>query len=143
MENISPVVIWAILGIVLIIIETTTVTFVLMFFGAAALVTAFVSIFVDSFAVQVAVFVAASVVLLLSLRKVAKNLFSGHQDLMPDYLGKKVNVVEDIPPGREGKVSFRGSPWIAVSEDSITIPAGSHVEVVAADGIKLKVKRAD
>jgi len=137
----SPVVVWAIIGVVLIIIELMSVTFVFAFFGVGALIvslTTWVGITpgLDS---QFAVFALSSLLLMLAFRKTAKKLFFGHHDVPPAYKGEKVRVVKAIPVGGEGAISYRGSEWIAFSDSIDTISEGSTVEITTFDGIRAKV----
>jgi hypothetical protein len=89
---------------------------------------------------QLIVFSAASLLLMLALRRTAKKLFFGHHDAPPDYKGHKVKVVKTIPVGGEGAISYRGSEWIAFSDSSEPIPEGSTVEIVVIHGIRANVK---
>jgi membrane protein implicated in regulation of membrane protease activity len=137
----SPVIIWAIIGIVLIIIELMSLTFVFAFFGVGALIvslSAWAGITPDLNG-QFVVFSVSSLLMMVALRKTAKKLFFGSHDLPPDYKGHKVKVIKAIPAGGEGTISYRGSEWIAFSESADTIPDGSIVEIVALDGIRAKV----
>lgn len=136
----SPVV-WAIIGVVLIIIELMSLTFVFVFFGAGALIvsgTTWLGI-TPGLSSQLAVFSVSSLLMLLVLRKTAKKLFYGSHDVSPDYKGQKVKVVKAIPAGGEGAISYRGSVWIAFSDSPETIREGSTVEIVSMDGIRAKV----
>jgi membrane protein implicated in regulation of membrane protease activity len=63
---------------------------------------------------------------------------AGHGDYS-EYVGQRALVAVSIPPGGEGKVKYRGSEWIAYSDEGAEIPAEAAVLIVAIDGIKLKV----
>ncbi len=140
MWGLSPALIWAIIGVALIILELVSTTFVLIFFGIGALVTAIATwAGLTHFASQVGIFAGTSVILLVLLRKTVRSLFCGHQDLPPEYLGASARVIDPIEPQHEGRVEYRGSPWIAFSDHTEVIPAGTIVEIVAVDGIRLKV----
>ena len=137
----SPVIVWAIVGIVLIIIELMSLTFVFAFFGVGALIvslTTWVGI-TPGLDGQLVVFSVSSLLMTFVLRKMAKKLFFGSHDIPPDYKGEKVKVVKVIPVGGEGAVSYRGSEWIAFSDSAETIREGSTVEIVSLDGIRAKV----
>jgi inner membrane protein len=137
----SPMIIWAIVGVVLIIFELMGRTFVLVFFGVGALivsVTTWLDITPGSSG-QFAVFAISSILLMLAFRKTAKKLFFGSHDIPPDYRGQKVKVVKAIPVGGEGAISYRGSEWIAFSASPDIIPEGSTVEITSLDGIRAKV----
>lgn len=137
----SPVIVWAIIGVVLIIIELMSVTFVFAFFGVGALIvslTAWAGI-TPGLNGQFAVFSVSSLLMMFALRKTAKRLFFGSHDIPPDYKGKKVKVVKAIPVGGEGAISYRGSEWIAFSESADMIREGTTVEIISLDGIRAKV----
>jgi len=58
-------------------------------------------------------------------------------------IGKKGIVHMDIVPYKMGQVKVNGQIWSAKSEDeSTTILAGSEVEVLRVDGVKLMVRPA-
>lgn len=132
---------WAILGIILIIVEVLTFTFILIFLGIGAIVTAITTglEFTTNIETQLAVFSATSVITAVLLRKAAKGLFPG-KEFKSENIGEKVIVTTEIPAGGEGSVSYRGSKWIAFSDKEEAIPEGGAVEIVAVDGIRLKVQ---
>ena len=138
---ISPVIVWAVIGVVLIIIEMNHLAFVLAFFGLGALIvsmTTWIGI-TPGLNSQLAVFSISSLLLMIALRRTAKKLFFGSHDMPPDYKGQKVKVVKAIPVGGEGAISYRGSVWIAFSDSPDTISEGSTVEINSLDGIRAKV----
>jgi inner membrane protein len=137
----SPVIVWAVIGVVLIIIEMHNLTFVLAFFGLGALIvsiTTWIGI-TPGLNSELAVFSISSLLLMVALRKTAKKLFFGSHDMPPDYKGQKVKVVKEIPVGGEGAISYRGSIWIAFSDSPEIISEGSTVEINSLDGIRAKV----
>jgi membrane protein implicated in regulation of membrane protease activity len=137
----SPVIVWAIIGVVLIIIELMSLTFVFAFFGLGALivsVTTWAGI-TPGLNSQLVVFSIASLFLMFVFRKTAKKLFFGSHDIPPDYKGHKVKVIKEIPVGGEGAISYRGSEWIAFSASAEAIREGSTVEIIAFEGIRAKV----
>lgn len=139
--SLSPVIVWAIIGVVLIILELVHFTFVFTFFGAGALIVSITTWagITPGLSGQLAVFSITSLFMLFVLRKTAKKLFFGSHDIPPDYKGQKVKVVKTIPVGGEGAVSYRGSIWIAFSDSSNPISEGRTVEIVSLDGIRTKV----
>lgn len=137
----SPVIVWAIIGVLLIIVELMSVTFVFAFFGVGALIVS-VTTWADvtpGLNSQLLVFAVSSILLMLAFRKTAKKLFFGHHDVSPAYKGEKVKVVKAIPGGGEGAISYRGSEWIAFSESAGMIAEGTMVEIESLDGIRAKV----
>ncbi|MBI5563061.1 MAG: NfeD family protein [Deltaproteobacteria bacterium] len=141
--SLSPALTWAIVGVVLLIIELTSFTFVLAFLGVGAFITAIAAWagVTPGLNGQLIVFSASSLVLLVLLRKTARRLFSGQGGMPSDDIGHRVKVIKEIPPEGEGAVLHRGSVWDAVSDSKDAIPEGSTVEITGTEGIRLKVRK--
>jgi membrane protein implicated in regulation of membrane protease activity len=139
----TPALTWAILGLLLLVAELTTVSFILCFFGLGALIVALTTWLglTSSLASQLLVFSTSSLLLLLLLRKTSRKLFAGQADRPPDYTGQKVAVIKPIPVGGEGAIQYRGSDWIAFSDTNENIPAGVVVQIETIEGIRVKVKQ--
>lgn len=139
----SPVYIWATIGVVLIIADLVTLTFFLVFLGMGALITAAFAWMglATSINGQLICFAASSLVTMALFRGILRKMF-GRDKGGTEYsqlVGQKAYVSTAIPVGHEGKVSYRGSEWIAFSDSPESIPEGSLVTIVSTDGIKLKV----
>jgi inner membrane protein len=140
--SLTPALVWAAIGLFLLIVELATVSFILCFIGLGALMvalTTWIGITL-SLSSQLIVFSASSLLMLFLLRKTAKKLFAGHADAPPDYAGQKVAVVKSIPAGGEGTIQYRGSDWIAFSDTPQTIPEGAVAQIETIEGIRVKVK---
>jgi len=142
--EISPIIIWFIVGLVLILMEFVIPGLVIVFFGVGAWVAAiFVWIFPNmAFWVQMMIFTVFSVVTLVFLRRSLKKRFFADQEGadtegVDDYIGKTAVVEKAIVDG-DGKVDYRGASWAAYADEDI--PVGTKVEIVDKDSIKLKVK---
>jgi inner membrane protein len=133
---------WAVVGLLLLIAELATVSFILCFIGLGALIVALTTWLgiTPSLSSQLIVFSSSSLLLLLLLRKTARKLFAGHADMPPDYAGEKVKVIKAIPAGGEGTIQYRGSDWMAFSDTAQTIPEGAVVQIESIEGIRVKVK---
>jgi inner membrane protein len=140
--SLTPALVWAAVGLVLLITELATVSFILCFVGLGALIVALTTWIgiTPSFSSQLVVFSVSSLLMLVLLRKTARKLFAGHADVIPDYAGQKVAVIKAIPAGGEGTIQYRGSNWIAFSDTSQTIPEGAVVQIETIEGIRVKVK---
>jgi membrane protein implicated in regulation of membrane protease activity len=133
--------IWAAIGLVLIITELVVPTFFIIFLGIGALVVA-VTTFLglsNGLNTQLLIFALSSILLMLLLRGRLKKRISA-KEMEPEYMGKLATVTETIMPGREGKVSYRGSVWTAVADSEIQ--KDSTVTIIGREGICLKVKPA-
>lgn len=142
--EISPIIIWFVVGLVLILMEFIIPGLVIAFFGLGAWVTAiFVAIFPEmAFWVQMMIFTVFSVASLVLLRRTLKKRFFSNQEGaesegLDDYIGQKA-VVEIAIKNGEGKILFKGVSWSAYADEDI--PEGTKVTIIDKDSIKLKVK---
>ena len=135
--------IWLILAGLALIAEFMSVGFVFIFFSIGGLVTALLSWIgiANDITSQVICFSIVSIGSLLLLRKPLQDLFrqNGHNVTYSEYLGDVATVIKDIPASGEGRVFFRGTEWIALSEKNVPIVEGSKVIIKQLDGIKLIV----
>lgn len=139
----SSALIWGIIGVVLIVADIFSATFVFAFFGIGALLTASTTWagITSQLSSQLLCFASTSLVIMFLFRKTAKKFF-GRVSETPEYnefIGQKVRVTKNIPAGGEGSVSYRGTEWIAFSDSLIDIAASNTVIIVGVEGIKLKV----
>ena len=140
----TPEVIWLSIGVLLLFIEVATGGFWIGFFGVGAIV-ASIAVWVglvETLNSQVAVFLIASVVSLVALRRQLKKWMygkSGPTDFTSS-VGDSATVVEQIPSQGSGRVSYQGSTWDAESENGEILPAEAQVQIVRQDGTRLFVK---
>lgn len=142
----SPVITWAVIGIVLIIIDIATTTFILLFFGIGALITAVATWIglTPHLGGQLVVFSITSLLTMMLFRKTAQRFFGRSEKELEytEYIGQNALVTESISANGEGRIKYRGTEWIAFTDLSEEIPKGSMVKIEAVDGIKLKVRYA-
>ena len=94
--------------------------------------------------VQIVVFFAVSIVLLIFTRPIlVKKLKLGREKNYTEQLeGKPGLVVEEIKPFQSGQVKVRGIVWTAVGEaDTFAAKKGEQVEIVGVQGVKLIVRK--
>lgn len=147
MDIFTHPVLWAIAGVVLIIAELFVPSFLIVFFGAAALVVALLTAIglLGSVTAQLVTFAVVSVVSIVFLRARFQKTFLGHSSNVNDrndpldlVKGARVRALSAFVDG-EGTVSHRGASWRARSEE--TIAPGDSLWVVGSDGIILLVSR--
>ena len=133
-----PWLVWFLAGIVVILAELAVPGFIIIFFGLGCWGAAVVAFFFpSSYSAQVTAFLIVSVASLITLRKVAMQIFVGRSesigtdDLGNIPIGSRITLDHDLEAGRVGRVSFRGTMWDAVSEDRIL--AGSDAEITGVD----------
>jgi membrane-bound ClpP family serine protease len=145
-EWLKPELIWFVIGLILIILEFLIPGLITIFFGIGAWIVSVICLFLDiSLNLQLSIFLISSVLLLVSLRKWFKTLFTrkpgtgrAEDEVADEFIGQKAVVTEEITPNRKGRVEFRGSYWTAESYE--TIPEGASVEILDKDNITLIVK---
>jgi membrane protein implicated in regulation of membrane protease activity len=136
--------IWAVIGLVLIAAELTHFAFFLIFIGIGALLTSGVTALglIQSAEGQIVVFTVTSLLLIVLFRGRLKAKVQPPQ-MQAEYVGQKASVSQAIKPGLEGRVTYRGSDWIAVGEDGAAeIAEGAAVIIVGMNGVRLIVKPA-
>jgi membrane protein implicated in regulation of membrane protease activity len=148
-DFLKPELIWFLVGLVLLIFEFIMPGLIIGFFGAGAWTVAIICLFstyvAGSMNTQLIIFIIASVLSLLLLRKWLKGIFIGHtksqQDLtedMKEFIGERAVVKEKITPKAGGKVELHGTNWEAVADEEI--PEGAVVEIIAKENLTFKVK---
>ena len=141
--------IWLMFGIALIVLELLLTSFISLFFGLGALVTALaltLGLPASGWPVW-SVFLGSSVLLLFGTRARFKQYFVGDEfaegdsELDAGLLGQRVQYVSGFTteqPG-EGLVQFRGSNWQARSE-AATVSAEAQLEIVKFKSNTLWIK---
>ncbi len=135
------ILIWFVIIIISAIIEITTMDLTSVWFSIGALVAFILSIFSDNIILQIVIFVAISVILLFSVRPIAKNYFRTNLiNTNADRLvGKTAICTKEIRAGERGEVKIDGKFWTAVTSNDEYIMIDQKVEVLAIEGVKLIV----
>ncbi len=139
------IVFWAVLTVVLIGAEIATVHLISVWFGAGSLVAFVSSFFAIDFYVQIIIFIAVSIILLLATRPFVKNFLnsSGHVKTNADsIIGKSCVVTEEVNSlAGTGRAFVDGLSWSAKSADNNAIFKEKDVcEVIDIQGVTLIVK---
>lgn len=144
MMGMNSAVIWLVLIIVLLVIEIATLGLTTIWFAGGALA-AFIFTFLGAgTGMQVGIFLAVSLILLLVTRPVAvrfmrKGTIKTNADSL---IGKTAVATKEINNLKQtGEVDIADISWTARSTDEDkTIPAGSKVKICAIEGVKLIVE---
>ncbi|GAB3334651.1 hypothetical protein GCM10027299_43020 [Larkinella ripae] len=135
--------IWAILGLAFLIAELVSVGFVFAFLGVGALVTALLTWFgvTPEISGQLLSFSAVTLITLVAGRKPLRRWFESRtkKQEYKEYVGDRAKVTQTIPAHGEGRIFYRGTEWIAVSETDESILAGIQVVIRRMDGIRAVV----
>ena len=133
---------WLAAMVVFIAAEAMTVSLVSIWFAAGALGAIIVALLGSGLVLQVTVFLALAVALLLSLRSIVRKHFTPHVtktniDSVIGATGIVVTPVNNI--AALGQVQINGMEWSARSSDNSHIPAGVMVRVDRVEGVKVFV----
>ena len=140
---------WLAVIILFLVIEMVTVSLVSIWFVGGALASFVTTYFSDNIWIQILVFLAVSVVLLLLLRPLARKLSVKQKDQMVSgakaMIGRQAIVTEEIDNVHaRGVVQVNGQYWTAKTEMfKDRIPKDTIVNIVDVDGVKLIVRAAD
>ena len=137
-------IIWLVLLLLFAGAEAATVGLTSIWFAAGALCALIAALLGGALWIQIALFLAASVLCLLAVRPLARrHLNSRVEPTNADrVIGEQAQVTEDIDNIRgKGAVVIRGVTWTARSEDGLPVPAGSLVKVLRIEGVKVFVER--
>lgn len=138
---------WVLLGVALIVAETFTLGFVLLWFGVGALIAAAAGLFGVGLLGQFLIFAVVSVALTAASRTIFSNFLSRENENSPkmgiDALPGQIGTVTSSSQGalNEGAVKVYGSTWTAFPEhDDMKLLEGEKVEVVRIQGSSIFVR---
>ena len=138
-------IIWLCFALVLLTVEIFTIDLVAVWFAISSLVMVILTaIFTDMQLIwQIVIFIALSIVLLLSTRKLVKQLMKKRKEQETNLeliLNHTAIVVEEINNDLSvGSAKINGIVWSARSTDDSIIPQDTLVTVKKIDGNKLFV----
>lgn len=143
--NIDPWMVWVAIGVVCMIIEILTPTFLFLSFGIGAVATGIISSFISSVVLQIAIFSVITFLLFLRMRKLSNKLQSKdyHETNIYALKGKKAIVVIPIKKNSKGYVKVGGEEWPAIAQTGKDIKKGSTIKVISIEGNKLLVEPAE
>ncbi|MPN31871.1 hypothetical protein SDC9_179346 [bioreactor metagenome] len=137
--------VWLIVAVAFGIAELMTTSLTLVWFSIGALILMVLSTFIESIIIQIALFAAISITLLVIFTKyfVDKDKTFKYDTNLQGIEQKKGVVKVEILPYMTGIVTLTGEDWTAISENNEKIEAGQLVKVIRIEGVKLVVKPTD
>lgn len=137
-------IVWLIVLVLSIGVEVATLGLASIWFAGGALVALIASAFHAPVVVQILLFFAVSIVLLIFTRPIAVKYFNKDRvkTNAESLVGKQAIVTGDIDNIQgTGRVVVAGQEWTARCEDENgKLPEGTVVNIVAISGVKLIVK---
>ena len=132
-------IIWLILMVVFLIAESQSVTMVSLWFAAGALGALIAELCGAELWLQIVIFFAVSIVLLASLRPIARKYFTPKisKTNVDSVIGQTGLVTADIDNiAAQGQVKLGAMEWSARSTSGEAIKAGTLVKVDKIEGVK-------
>lgn len=141
----NPELWWLSAGVLMLVLEVVGNTLFFLWFSGAMFVTALVTwLFGPPPAVQGLVFAVATVFALLGWQRFrplqnmeGRDAAAGLNNRLAGYVGREVVLAEAVVNG-QGRVHLDDTYWTVVGED---MPAGTHVRVVALEGMRFRIER--
>ncbi len=121
----SPSFVWFLIGFGFLLAELAMPGFIIIFFGMGAWVAALAAwLFGVGLSWQIAIFLVASILFVVILRRVWMRAFHGisggnvdEEKLdRPENVGAMAEVVKPIGPSLPGEIKYRGTYWRAVAD---------------------------
>lgn len=137
---------WLVTMVVFIMVESSTVTMVSLWFAVGSLAALIVSLFSGPVWLQILVFLVVSGVLLAALRPLVRKYIKPKlvRTNVDSIIGVQGYVTEDIDNlAAEGRVKLGANFWSARSTDGVPIPNGSLIRVDRVEGNKVFVTAAE
>lgn len=140
----SMVVVWLGILILMLVIELATMGLATIWFAGGALVSCLLALVGLPIWAQVVAFFVVSAVLLWFTRPILVKHFNRARKRtnIESMIGREAIAMTEINNLEEtGTIKIGGIEWMARAKDKgSVIPAGSVVEIVAVEGVKLYVK---
>lgn len=146
MDLLSNPIIWLILLIILLAVEVMTLGLSSIWFAGGALIAFFAALLGADLYIQIILFLAVSILLLIFTRPIAVRYLNGRTTAtnVDSLIGSRAVVTGEINNLLgEGEIAVNGIPWSARSEqEDLIIDKGKVVEIVKIIGVKAIVKEA-
>lgn len=132
-------VVWIVVALALFAIEATTVTFVALYFGVAALVAALAAALGAGIPLQLILFAVVSVLTLVTTRGLVTRALRRTPVVRSNVnavIGRRGVVTVPITASERGQIRVGTEYWTArpYMDDSAEIESGTTVEVLAIEG---------
>lgn len=137
---------WLIAFVILLVIEIATLGLTTIWFAIGALAAFLVAYLGFGVALQVIIFLAVSIILLVLTRPIAMKYFNQERQKTnaDSLIGKKAIVIEELRPLQGlGRVEVNGMEWSAKTDGADTIEAGEIVSITGIQGVKLIVEKEE
>ena len=143
MDAIVMLYIWIAVICVAALVEAFTMQMVSIWFVAGGIVSLILYFCGVSYEIQIIVFIAVSIILLISLRKLCLKFLLKNTDEktnVDSLIGREAKLLKDISLGELGEVKLGDVVWTATTKDETPLSAGTLIKIVQVQGNKLIVQ---
>lgn len=143
MDVIVMLYIWIAVICVAALVEAFTMQMVSIWFVAGGIVSLILYFCGVSYEIQIIVFIAVSIILLISLRKLCLKFLLKNTDEktnVDSLIGKEAKLLKSISLGELGEVKLGDVVWTATTKDETPLSAGTLIKIVQVQGNKLIVQ---
>ena len=139
--QITMIIVWIIVFLIGVVVESQTPQLVSIWFGIAAAIALVCAIADFSIYIQLIVFSTISVVLVVATRPLAKKLTNNTEvkTNVDKLIGKIGTILKTIEPDNKGIVKVDFQEWTAISFNGKLIEENTKVVIKGIDGNKLIV----
>lgn len=133
---------WLLIAVTFAVIEAMTLGIVSIWFAIGALIAMLVALIIDSFMIQLLVFIIVSLILVATTRRIAINYLKiGRiKTNIDELIGKEAIVIKPIEPYHAGEVKLDGKIWRAVSETKQIYNIDEIIIVLRIEGVTIITK---
>ena len=143
MDVIVMLYIWIAVICIAALVEAFTMQMVSIWFVAGGIVSLILYFCEVSYEIQIIVFIAVSIILLISLRKLCLKFLLKNTDEktnIDSLIGREAKLLKDISLGELGEVKLGDVVWTATTKDETPLSAGTLIKIVQVQGNKLIVQ---
>ena len=137
---------WLVLFVVLLVIEIATMGLTTVWFAGGALIAFFAAYIHLGIGLQIVLFLAVSILLLVLTRPIAVKYFNQEREKtnVDSLIGQNAVVLEEINTLKAtGRVEVNGMEWSAKTEHTEIIEVNTVVSIKGIQGVKLIVEKAE
>ncbi len=137
---------WLVLFVVLLVVEIATMGLTTIWFAGGALI-AFIAAYIHlGIGLQIVLFLAVSILLLVLTRPIAVKYFNQEREKtnVDSLIGQRAVVKEEINTIKAtGRVEVNGMEWSAKTEHTEIIEVNTIVSIKGIQGVKLIVEKEE
>jgi membrane protein implicated in regulation of membrane protease activity len=136
---------WVVVFILTLVIELETMNLTTIWFCVSSVITIICGILFAGPYLQIGIFVALSIILVLATRPLTKKMMS--RDIIKTNSDRLIGMIgivtKAIIPNEIGEVKVDNNLWRAVNNDNLSFDVGEKVLIDAIVGIKLVVSKIE